>query len=122
MSGFIRFVVADRDARTGFRRGLIHAAERIRWEFSPEQEVRYAAAYDWLNAELPVPRGFAGNAQALSWYRDSAADCIACMREIAAVVEANDMPTAMLRTERPGKILYADAFQVVAEPFADTPC
>lgn len=32
-----------------------------------------------------------------------------------------DIMTEVLRTSRPGYIIYEDAFQIVSEPFADTP-
>ena len=44
------------------------------------------------------------------------------MREYQRVLEAYDIRLEMLRTERPGYIVYEDDHQVVAYPFADTPC
>ena len=46
---------------------------------------------------------------------------IAWMWEVAAILDAHDVKTEMIRTERPGYILYEDEFQITAEPFADTP-
>lgn len=42
------------------------------------------------------------------------------MREIAAILEAHGVITEMIRTERPGYIVYQDEYQIVAEPFMDT--
>jgi hypothetical protein len=42
---------------------------------------------------------------------------IAQPRELAALLEANDICTEMLATDRPGYIVYEDEFQVLAEPF-----
>ena len=127
MSGFLRFVVADRDTQTGFRRGLIHAAERIQWEFSAEENAWCEEIFAWFNKELKVPPRLSRSGKphatkvALSWFRDSAETHIARMRELAAIVEMHDMPVATLKTVRPGFVVYEDAFQVAAEPFADTP-
>lgn len=38
-------------------------------------------------------------------------------RELAAILEAHDIRTEMITTERPGYVVYEDTFQVVAEPF-----
>ena len=35
------------------------------------------------------------------------------MRDLALVLKSHDIPVRMLRSERPGKILYEDQFQVV---------
>jgi hypothetical protein len=38
-------------------------------------------------------------------------------RELAAILEAHDIRTEMLTTDRPGYVVYEDDYQVVAEPF-----
>ncbi len=42
------------------------------------------------------------------------------MHVIAAMLQAHDILTEMIVTDRPGYIVYEDDFQIVAEPFADT--
>ena len=44
------------------------------------------------------------------------------MREYQQTLETYGLTVEMLRTERPGYIVYEDEHQVVAYPFADTPC
>jgi hypothetical protein len=39
---------------------------------------------------------------------------------MAALLERCGIPTEMLRTWRPGYVVYEDAYQVVAVPFRDT--
>lgn len=43
------------------------------------------------------------------------------MYQFAAILEANGIGVEVLRTNRPGYIAYEDAYQVTAEPYADTP-
>ncbi|MEN0041828.1 MAG: hypothetical protein AAF764_10945 [Pseudomonadota bacterium] len=40
---------------------------------------------------------------------------------MAAIVFEYGYPTTLIRTARPGFIVYEDEHQIVAEPFADTP-
>ncbi len=83
----------------------------------------------WFNKNLPTPPDFEtydGNPTkraraALSWFRDSASECVERIRELVVILENHGFSVRMLTTERPGYILYEDAFQVLAKPFADTP-
>jgi hypothetical protein len=43
------------------------------------------------------------------------------MRQLTEVLHRHDHSTKMLATERPGYVVYEDQFQVIAEPFKDTP-
>lgn len=127
MSRFVRFVVSEAHWCSGHRSGLIQAAEELREKFTAEEERRYQAAYGWFKVNLPVPDRFARSSHAhahtaaLSWFKDSAVECVSRMRDVAAILEAHDVRVEMLRTGRPGYVVYEDAFQVAAEPFADTP-
>jgi hypothetical protein len=56
----------------------------------------------------------------LSWFKDTAVAHIAKMHRLARILEAHGLPVEELRTERPGYVVYEDAFQVAAEPFRET--
>ena len=129
---FLRFVTPHGNAESGYPSGLFMAA----WD------VRHAVdtcAYDrerlrlilvWFGANLREPERFwrtsakgadRRNWHGLSWFKDSAVDHVAHMYEMANVLFDYGYPCDVLRTSRPGFIVYEDAYQVVAEPFADTP-
>ena len=42
------------------------------------------------------------------------------MHGMARVLEAHDVMVEILRSERPGYVVYEDEFQVAAEPFHET--
>lgn len=46
---------------------------------------------------------------------------LAHAHDLTALLMENGYPITILRTERIGYVIYEDAHQVVAEPFADTP-
>ena len=58
---------------------------------------------------------------ALSWFRDTAHEHIGKMRDFALILERHGIAVRMIRTDRPGYVLYEDDYQVAAYPFADTP-
>jgi hypothetical protein len=41
------------------------------------------------------------------------------MHEMACILELNGVCVRVIKTQRPGYIVYEDEYQVVAEPFAE---
>jgi len=58
---------------------------------------------------------------AISWFKDTAKEHIAQMYALSRIIEAHGVHIEVLRTNRPGYIVYDDVFQITAEPYADTP-
>lgn len=127
---FIRFVIGALDEDSGRRQGLFQAGEALALSGNMAvDDLEYLETlYSWFKTQLPVPTRFAlsakphAKAQALSWFRDTSIEHIAQMREYQRVLEQYGLQVAMLRTKRPGYIVFEDQHQVVAYPFADTPC
>lgn len=46
---------------------------------------------------------------------------LAKARDLITLLQDNGYPTCTLRSARIGYVLFEDAHQIVAEPFADTP-
>ena len=127
--GFLRFVVADLDRDSGRRQGVLQAAFalRDRGELSAEEVEVLSTIEVWLDANLPRPARFSRKRNnfhrtpmALSWFKDSARQHVAKVREVASILEARSISVETVTTDRPGYIVYEDDFQVVAEPFAST--
>jgi len=126
---FIRFVVKELDRDSGRRQGLFQAA----WTLGESGVIdstdwnRLQSIRTWFDQNLAKPTRFAVStkphrkAQAISWFKDSAHEHINKMREFQQIVERNGLGVEMLRTERPGYIVYEDQFQVAAYPFSETP-
>ena len=127
---FIRFVTGTLDPRSGRRQGIFEAGGALRRSggLSASDVERLDDLREWFIDHLPIPTRFSlsprphRKAQALSWFKDEATVYIGKMREYQRVLEEYDVRIEMLRTERPGYIVYEDQHQVVAYPFADTPC
>jgi hypothetical protein len=122
---YVRFVIARRHPDTGVQMGIFEAVELLpRVGRLPEwDEARLAELRAWFRANLPFPTRVArsrrpnGQHAAVSWFKASAGEHIARARELAAVLEAHDVRTEMLSTDRPGYVVYEDDIQVLAEPF-----
>jgi hypothetical protein len=57
----------------------------------------------------------------ISWFRPEATQHVEKAFELCGVLQELGYPITVLKTTRPGFIVYEDAYQIVAEPFADTP-
>ena len=82
---------------------------------------------DWFNTNLEKPIRFTASKppyyrkrnRAISWFKDTATEHIANLREIISLLDHHDVHTEMIQTDRPGYVVYQDAHQIVAEPFSD---
>lgn len=126
---FLRFVIDQRDPDSGRRQGLFHACFALRAHGVLDHvEARILAdAMHWSNVELARPERLAKARRphpkdvALSWYKREAEAHILTMLKLVYLLEAHGRKVHVLTTDRPGYVVYEDEFQIVAEPFADTP-
>jgi hypothetical protein len=125
----IRFVTQRRHPPYGYRTGIFQEAYRL-WRLetlATAERAELRALLNWFNAHLERPQRLAASPRpharntAISWIRTSAALHVAQLRRLAALVYDASIPVDELRTDRPGYVVYRDAYQVVALPFADTP-
>jgi hypothetical protein len=126
---YVRFVIREVDRQSGRRQGLFQAMEKLEecGRLSSEDANRLETIYGWFKKHLEKPTRLAissrhhGKQQALSWFKDTAADHIAKMRELQEVLDRYGMSVEMITAKRLGYVLYEDEFQVAAYPFSDTP-
>lgn len=58
------------------------------------------------------------NPGARSWFREDAGDLLLMARRYTQLLDAYEIPWVELRSAHPGRIVYEDAVQVVAVPYA----
>ena len=125
---YIRFVVNRKDEDSGRRIGLFHVSRELRESnlLSEFEEDQLLAIRNWFNENLEKPEAFARSKKphakgvAISWFKDSAQEHISKMYEITAILTAHGIGVEVIRTSKPGYIVYEDEFQVTAEPYAET--
>jgi len=80
----------------------------------------------WFDKHLKKPdqfwRGQKSHAAhvAISWFKSSASEHVARIRQICRILGENGVVTEMITSARPGYVAFEDAHQVAAIPFADT--
>jgi hypothetical protein len=127
---FLRFVIAELDDESHKELGVFHAAGKLRdsSSLSQAEETMLQEILDWFSINLEKPKRFTSakppyyrkRQDGISWFKDSAGKHIGKMHEMVAVLKHHDVPVRMIKTTRPGYVLYEDEFQVVAVPFADS--
>lgn len=125
---YIRFAIHSKDEDSGRRQGIFQTLVDVReagllYDYEVE---RVTEIHKWFNKYLEKPSSFNRSSKphslnkAISWYKDSAKEHIAYMRELAVILEGHGVEVLMLQTERPGYVVYEDEYQITAEPFPDT--
>ena len=126
---YVRFVIHRNDEESGRRQGLFQALSDLEDSgvLLPHEQTTWDETYEWFRKNLRVPRRFSRSSKfhakkvALGWFKDSAADHIARMYAIAQILQAHDVLVDVIRSQKPGYIVYEDRHQVAAEPFSETP-
>lgn len=126
---YIRFVIPANDEESGRRHGLFQALDELEESGTllPHERSRWTETYAWFVEHLQEPLRLSRSSKyhakkvALSWFKDTAKQHISRMYELVQILEAHGVLVDVIRTERPGYIVYEDPCQVAAEPFSDTP-
>ena len=116
---YVRFVVGTERDCPRVLTGVITEARilRDRGELEPHEAQWLEQIFEWYNDHLPCPpfsqKPWSENA--ISWFKDDAGDFVKRIWDIVALLREHGVPIRILRTDKPGMILYEDEFQVVAE-------
>jgi hypothetical protein len=91
-----------------------------------EEDAEAEEAFAWFAANLPIPARLARSRKpgaqnnALSWYRPTAREHIRRTRGLSPILHAHGFLTRMITTNRVGRVVYEDKYQVVGVPYRDT--
>ena len=129
---YLRFVVAKIDEDSERALGVFHALRQVRdaGMLFPYEEDHHDEVRGWFNLYLDAPTRFTAakapfyrkKNRALCWFKDTAVEHIAQIRELVAILENHDVYVRTLKAKRVGYVVYEDEYQVAAQPFADLNC
>jgi hypothetical protein len=130
---YLRFIRPQKIKHMAARAGFLNAAYELRRGTTIDTHTftQVENHLAWFGTNLTEPAKFTRSkskgwyrndaTQGLSWFKDSATEMLAHAHDLAAMLNANGYAIEVIRSDRIGYIIYEDAHQVVAEPFADTP-
>jgi hypothetical protein len=120
---FVRFVVGTDAENAAWLTGIITEARllRDRGELYRYESEHLEILFDWFNEHLPCPpfqdkfRSGEWTRDAVAWFRPDAEGPVGRMWDIVAILREHGVPVRLVTTQRPGKVVYEDAYQIVAE-------
>ncbi len=98
--------------------------DEARLPAAEDAEIR--AEVDWLCGKVPVPQLLRLHYRSgkrplvVFWLKSEAVEHVQHMRRLTGLIASSGVVARMLRTSKPGKIVYEDEYQVGAIPFRDT--
>jgi hypothetical protein len=100
---------------------------------APHESAWLREVVGWFEAHLHSPRDASpgwtwrgkpwrrGARAPLFWFKAQAREHVQRMQQLIVMLRHHDVPARMMRSARPGEIVYEDGHQVGAVPFRDTP-
>lgn len=124
---FVRFVSVDFDEDAQVRTGIFQAAYDLSesGRLPVYEDDALSDIIRWFDKNLARPDRFSRSLKphrrpkAVCWFRSSAREHLRRVWEMVRILEDNGVPIYTIKIETPGYLVYEDATQVVAEPFAD---
>ena len=125
---YVRFVLHEIDEDSQTQKGMFVAVnELIDDDYFEDYELEaIGELLSWFNDHLDEPlrlrrsKKYHTVNKAISWFKPGANVHIAKGQQLVTLMKQKDLHVEMIKTTNPGYIVYEDAFQIVAEPFAET--
>jgi hypothetical protein len=120
---FVRFVAGTETENAFWLDGVIRVAGVLSEHGKLyDHESRWLEeVFDWFSENLPCPpfrknlRSGQWTRNAKSWFHDRAGEPLRRIWDIVAVLEDHGTNVRLVKAARPGKIVYSDKYQIVAE-------
>jgi hypothetical protein len=120
---FVRFVVGTVVENPYWLNGVFERAHRLRdgESLGVAQTEQLAEMLDWFKHNLPVPpfdevlAARRWSDWVVCWFRGIRNEPLRRMWPMVKLLEEAGTPVRFIKTARPGRILYEDSFQIVAE-------
>jgi hypothetical protein len=119
---FLRLVVAERDEDSGRRRGVFGVAYGLlrSGQLARSEHDQLETLTRWFEENLPLPDRSKLSPTAVFWFKTNARKLIRRIWDLVAILKENCVEVELVKTSRPGYIVYEDRYQVAAIPFKDT--
>lgn len=123
---YLRFITAETDYRTGRMKGIFTLTYELLREgqLSANDEAPVRELLRWFEQNLGVPTKFSKkrnvshkNTHGLSWIKPEASEAIEKFWALKGYLEQAGYHIDVLKVKNPGKIVYQDKMQLVAEPY-----
>ena len=118
----VRFIIQRRDMHSLQRMGVFQVAYELVHsdEISMEWLCHLELSLWWFERHLTIPERSKLDRRAVFWFKTDAQECIRQVWRLTRWLRLCAVHVEIVRTVRPGYVVYQDDFQVAAIPFRDT--
>lgn len=119
---YLRLALTEPDEESFQGRGVFTSAYELlnSGELSPEDSAFLKTLIVWFEQNLPLPDRSRLESRAIFWFKVGAGETADRAWELARFLKRHGPRVELLRTRRPGRIVYEDDAQIAAVPFRDT--
>jgi len=123
---YLRFETKELDKRSGKMKGIFTLSYQLieNNELSDIDEMKIKNILSWFSKYLPVPDKFSKkkndahkNHHGISWMKSDAKEAIEYFWKLKIILDNVGHNIEVLKVKNPGKVVYEDNFQLVAEPY-----
>lgn len=122
---YIRFVVSNVSEEARQKLGIFHAIRYLRddGELSKVEFDLADEVFHWFGQNLESPLDYLNKQKStksdafISWFKASAKEHIDKARVLVKILENKNTIVEMIKTDKPGKIVYEDQFQIFSRPY-----
>lgn len=127
MNEYFRFVITENEKQFGRPLGIFQALFSLK-DFDLIEEYDwtwYNQIVDWFGDNLVEPDNFSRSQKkyakplGICWYKPTAHEYISKMYELVTFLNQYNIEVVILKSDKPGYIVYEDEHQIVAEPFSN---
>ena len=120
---YVRFQGLTPVLGTSNRQGIFQLAYRLKNspETSHYDDTELRRSLTWLEMHLNAPKilNLPQHQRAICWFKESAAEPLNRIWNLKYLLETYGFWIDMIKTRKPGVIIYQDGWQVAAKPFRD---
>jgi hypothetical protein len=111
---YIRLMTDENDPDSQQLSGVFQVAYQLvrSSDLQAEEHKQLSEALDWFDANLPVPKKVPR--RSIFWFKSDAGESINRIWQIVNVLRAHGHDVRMMRTDKPGKVVYEDDLQIAA--------
>jgi hypothetical protein len=115
----------ERDDASGRDQGVFAAAHAMIDEgrIAEADRNELAEVVKWFDRILPGGCVFGSRlpARAIFWFKASHHEIVQRAWQLVNLLKRHEMPIEMIKTDRPGRVVYEDEMQIAAVPWSVTP-
>ena len=118
---YVRFVVGKRNQDARWLTGVVTMGRLNMRRFDKPSRRVVRETFLWFNTNIPCPpfskkrKAGVWTADAVAWFRTTARQPIARLRPLIRVLRDHGFTVRTVYADKPGKVVYRDKWQVVAE-------